>query len=160
LAAIVKVADPALTAEGIAAGLAGLVPPHMIPSHIVLVDSIPFTVGGKIDRRAVDRALAARAAQHDARGGPGYRMPRHALERALARIVADVLGRHRVGADDDFFALGGDSVLATQTVGRIREWLDAPSIMVADIFAARTVAALAVVLAGHEPGGDRLEQVA
>ena len=124
------------------------------------VDTIPFTVGGKVDRRAVDSVLAASAARHGDQRGPDFRKPTTALERALARIIADILGRDQVGAADDFFALGGDSVLAAQTVGRIRKWLDAPSIMVADIFAARTVAALATVLAGHESGSDRLEQVA
>jgi mycobactin phenyloxazoline synthetase len=75
-------------------------------------------------------------------------------------IVGELLGRDNVGVDDDFFALGGDSVLATQAVARIRSWLDAPDIMVADIFANRTVSALAGLLSGCEPDPGRLDQVA
>jgi mycobactin phenyloxazoline synthetase len=63
-------------------------------------------------------------------------------------------------AEDDFFELGGDSVLATTAVARIRNWLDTPTVMVADIFATRTVAALAARLAAREPGSPRLDQVA
>ena len=82
------------------------------------------------------------------------------MESAIATIVGDVLGVDPVGADDDFFALGGDSVLATQTVARIRAWLDTPDVVVADIFATRTVSALAALLAGRESDPARLEQVA
>ncbi|WP_156748407.1 phosphopantetheine-binding protein, partial [Mycobacterium sp. 1465703.0] len=78
----------------------------------------------------------------------------------LVMIFGDLLGRENVGVDDDFFALGGDSVLATQAVGRIRAWLDAPDIMVADIFANRTVSALATVLSAAERDPGRLDQVA
>ncbi|MBL7660474.1 acyl carrier protein, partial [Escherichia coli] len=85
--------------------------------------------------------------------------PRTVLQRALRRIVADILGRANdaVGVHDDFFALGGDSVLATQVVAGIRRWLDSPSLMVADMFAARTIAALAQLLTGREANADRLE---
>ena len=64
------------------------------------------------------------------------------------------------GADDDFFAIGGDSVLATQAVARIRTWLDTPTVMVADIFATRSAAALAARLGAAEPYGGRLAEVA
>ena len=102
-----------------------LVPAHMIPRHISLVERIPFTVGGKIDRRAVAGELAAAVSGS---AEPGHRAPSTPLESALAAIVGDVLGVRSVGADDDFFALGGDSVLATQTVARIRAWLDTPDV--------------------------------
>jgi mycobactin phenyloxazoline synthetase len=71
-----------------------------------------------------------------------------------------VLGVDAVGADDDFFALGGDSVLATQAVARIRAWLDTPGVIVADIFATRTVSAMATLLSRRESDPGRLEQVA
>lgn len=161
LAAAVQVDDAGLTAEQLHATLNDLVPEHMIPSHLLLIDRIPFTDGGKIDRRAVAGELAASVA-HSAR--PGYRPASTPLESALAAIVGEVLGVDRlggpVGVDDDFFALGGDSVLATQAVARVRTWLDAPGTMVADIFATRTVSALAARLAERERDGRRLEQVA
>lgn len=160
LAAVVRVTDPELTPDALAAQLAELVPPHMVPSHLLPVAQIPFTVGGKIDRRAVRILLSRSLADRADRTAPVHRVPASALERALADIVASVLHRDTVGADDDFFALGGDSVLATQTVARIREWLDAPGVMVTDIFAARTVAALARRLADHEADRTRLDSVA
>jgi mycobactin phenyloxazoline synthetase len=157
LAAAVRADDAQLTAEGVRHAMTELVPAHMIPRHLALVGYIPFTIGGKIDRRAVARELAA-AVTGVAK--PGYLAPSTPLESALAAIVGDVLGVESVGADDDFFALGGDSVLATQAVARIRAWLDTPDVMVADIFAARTVSELADLLSRRENEPGRLDQVA
>lgn len=157
LAAIVQVSDTGLTVDELTRRMAELVPPHMVPSHI-LMDVVPFTIGGKIDRRAVAAVLTH--SMDNGQTATTHRAPTTALERALADIVATVLDRESVGADDDFFELGGDSVLATQTVARIREWLDSPGVMVTDIFAARTVGALAGRLTEHEGGSDRLEGVA
>jgi mycobactin phenyloxazoline synthetase len=161
LGAVVRVTDPALSTAAIACAVAEHVPPQMIPAHLVFVDQIPFTLGGKIDRAMVAAQLAEAVATHGDSSAL-YEPPRTALQRALCRIVAEVLGLancQRVGIGDDFFSLGGDSVLATQTVARVRDWLDSPNLTVADIFATRNVAALAGVLAAREPG-DRLEQVA
>ncbi|OBK87238.1 non-ribosomal peptide synthetase [Mycolicibacter sinensis] len=155
LAAAVRTDDPAVTVTGLRSGLTEALPEHMIPRHLVLVPAIPYTVSGKIDRRAVTAELAAGFAATD-----GYREPVTPLQRALAAIIAEVLGADRVGADDDFFALGGDSVLATAAVARIRTWLDAPGAVVADIFATRTVAGLASRLAAAEADPDRLDAVA
>jgi mycobactin phenyloxazoline synthetase len=151
--------DAQTSPERIRDALVDLLPAHMIPRHILLVDDIPFTDGGKIDRRAVTGELAAAVAGSDT-DKPGYRAPSTALESALAGIVADLLALSRVGVDDDFFALGGDSVLATQAVARMRSWLDSPDLMVADVFANRTVAALAALLGRRECDPDRLDQVA
>ncbi|AHM08127.1 Phenyloxazoline synthase mbtB [Mycobacterium tuberculosis variant bovis BCG str. ATCC 35743] len=161
LAAAVCVDDAGVTAESIRQQLADLVPAHMIPRHVTLLDRIPFTDSGKIDRAEVGALLAAEVERSGDRSAP-YAAPRTVLQRALRRIVADILGRANdaVGVHDDFFALGGDSVLATQVVAGIRRWLDSPSLMVADMFAARTIAALAQLLTGREANADRLELVA
>lgn len=151
--------DAGPTPEGIRDALTDVLPAHMIPRHILLVDSIAFTDAGKIDRRAVAGQLAAAVSDSDP-DNPGYRPPSTALESALASIVADLLGLDRVGIADDFFALGGDSVLATQAVARIRSWLDSPDVMVADVFANRTVSALAGLLGRRERDPGRLDQVA
>jgi mycobactin phenyloxazoline synthetase len=160
LAAAVRADDPGLTVERVLDDLAELVPAHMVPRHLVLVDDIPYTIGGKIDRRAVVAGLSAGSAAGDA--GPGHRNPSTPLQSALAAIVGDVLGvaDGGVGIDDDFFTLGGDSVLATAAIARIRNWLDTPEAIVGDIFAARTVAALADRLTAREPEPGRLDQVA
>ncbi|MGA8329747.1 MAG: amino acid adenylation domain-containing protein, partial [Mycobacterium sp.] len=157
LAAAIRTDDSQLTVDHVRAVIAELVPAHMIPQHLSMVDRVPFTLAGKIDRRVVAGQLAAAVA--DA-AEPHHRVPSTPLESALAAIVADVLGVTSVGVDDDFFALGGDSVLATQTVARIRAWLDTPDAIVADIFATRTVCALADVLARRESEPGRLDQVA
>jgi mycobactin phenyloxazoline synthetase len=129
----------------------------MIPQQLSLVEHIPFTLAGKIDRRVVQGQLAAAVADVTE---PDHRVPSTPLESALAAIVGDVLDVESVGVDDDFFALGGDSVLATQAVARIRAWLDTPDAIVADIFATRTVSALADVLGHRERDPGRLDQVA
>ncbi|OBF96177.1 non-ribosomal peptide synthetase [Mycobacterium sp. 852002-51152_SCH6134967] len=159
LAALVRTDDPAVNARTVTEAMTHLVPAHMIPKIIAVSDRIPFTVNGKIDRKAAARLLAAvepPAAQE-------YRAPATPLESALVAIVADVLdvdGDVRVGVDDDFFSLGGDSVLATQVVARARDWLDTPTVLVTDMFAARCVAKLADRLLGREPDAERLNAVA
>jgi mycobactin phenyloxazoline synthetase len=157
LAAQVCTDDASLTAERIRRRLGELVPAHMVPRHITVVERIGFTDAGKLDRRAAARELETAVLQAQR---PGHRRASTPLESALAMIVGDLLGRENVGVDDDFFALGGDSVLATQAVARIRAWLDAPDIIVADIFANRTVSALAAVLSAAENDPGRLDQVA
>ncbi len=146
-----------VTVAELRAGLAEFLPAHMVPRHFELIEQIPFTTGGKTDRRAVVELLS------EAIGGGDRTQVQHAstaVEKALARIMAELLGTGEVGVDEDFFELGGDSVLATAAVARIRDWLDTPTVMVPDIFATRTVEALAVRLAAREADSGRLEQVA
>jgi mycobactin phenyloxazoline synthetase len=157
LAAAIRADNTQLTAEGVRDAMTEFVPAHMIPRQVSLVEQIPFTVGGKIDRRAVARKLAAAVS---GLVKPDHRVPSTPLESALTAIVGEVLDVEPVGVDDDFFALGGDSVLATEAVARIRAWLDTPDIIVADIFATRTVLALADVLGRRERDPGRLDQVA
>jgi mycobactin phenyloxazoline synthetase len=77
-------------------------------------------------------------------------------------IVGEVLAvsGDAIGIDDDFFSLGGDSVLATQVIARVRNWLDTPTVLVADMFEARCVSKLAERLVSREPDSDRLNMVA
>ncbi|MCG5432537.1 non-ribosomal peptide synthetase [Mycobacterium sp. MYCO198283] len=152
---VALVAADAVTAATVRSALADMVPPHMVPQRIVAADRIPFTVGGKIDRPAAVALLQADAGEQ-----PVHRAPATALQAALSAIFAELLLRNDIGIDDDFFALGGDSVLATTAVARIRDWLDTPTAGVPDVFAARTVAGLADRLTAREPASARLEQVA
>lgn len=128
-----------LTAE-----IAALVPSYMVPARIVSLDRIPLTANGKLDRRAVIAQLESEAlpAQDEA--------PSNDVQAALAAIAAEVLGVEWVGIHRDFFALGGDSVLATAMISRIRDWLDVDHAVVADVFATRTVAGLAERLSQRE----------
>ncbi|OBK70349.1 non-ribosomal peptide synthetase [Mycobacterium sp. 1274761.0] len=156
LAAVVQAGQPELSPAAVAAALADIVPPHMVPQRIMVVDRIPYTVAGKTDRRAVAHLLA----DAEPSAGATRREPTTPLEQVLTDLVGDVLGRHDVGATDDFFALGGDSVQATTLVAHIRDWLDTPTVMLSDVFAARTVEALAERLCFREGRSDRLDQVA
>ena len=157
LAALVQGEPTVGTGEQLRERLAELVPAHMIPRHLEFVAQLPFTIGGKTDRRVAARVLAEAVAGAE-RGS--VRAPETALDKALVRILAELLGTAELGVDEDFFAMGGDSVLATAAVARIRDWLDTPTVMVPDIFATRTVEALGRRLVAREPGSDRLDQVA
>ncbi|MFJ7147383.1 non-ribosomal peptide synthase/polyketide synthase [Streptomyces sp. NPDC100445] len=126
--------------------LGGLLPPHMVPSVFVPLDRLPLTPNGKTDRRALPAPGPARADD-----GPRT-APRTETERRVARIWADVLGIDEVGADDNFFALGGDSVLSMQVVSRLRR--DGLHVATRDLFTHQTVAELATVVrsAPQRPG--------
>ncbi|HFE52348.1 MAG TPA: amino acid adenylation domain-containing protein, partial [Bacteroidetes bacterium] len=98
--------------------LAERLPDYMIPSALVVLDSLPLTPSGKVDRRALpapdygtDRVEAA------------YVPPRTPMEELVAGLWAELLGASRVGAQDNFFEIGGHSLLATQVVSRLRETL-------------------------------------
>ncbi len=156
LAAVVQAIGPGLTATDVTTAMADIVPPHMIPQHIVFVDRIPYTVGGKTDRTAVAQALAAARPA----GQRVQLAPSTPLQLALTALVGEVLGRTDFGIDDDFFSLGGDSVQATTLVARIRDWLDTSTVVLSDVFATRTVAALADRLSSREQHATRLDQVA
>ncbi len=119
--------------------LAGSLPPHMVPSVFVRLDRLPLTPNGKTDRRA----LPAPGPAVQAAGGPRT-APRTDTERRVARIWADVLGIEEVGADDNFFALGGDSILSMQVVSRLRR--DGLHVATRDLFTHQTVAELATVV--------------
>jgi amino acid adenylation domain-containing protein/FkbH-like protein len=129
-------------------------PEHLIPSAFVVLDALPRTPNGKVDRRALPTPGAARPA-----GERAYAAPRNAVEEVLAGLWAEVLGIERVGVHDDFFDLGGHSLLATQVVSRIAETLS-PELHLRQLFATPTVAGLAASLLESPERRARTERVA
>jgi amino acid adenylation domain-containing protein/non-ribosomal peptide synthase protein (TIGR01720 family) len=124
--------------------MAGRLPEFMVPAVFVVLDRLPLAPNGKLDRAALPEPEFT---------GETYRAPRTAVEEVLAGVYAEVLGLDRVGIDDDFFAIGGDSIRSIQVVSRAR----AQSIEVTprQIFECRTVAELAhVATAGGELGTE------
>ena len=133
------------TADPIAAraALAERLPGYMVPAAIVALDTLPITVNGKLDARALP-APDYQTTDH-------YRAPTTAVEEILAGIYAQVLGVDRVGIDDSFFDLGGDSILSMQVVARARA--SGLTCRPRDIFVEQSVARLARV-AGVADGPD------
>ncbi|WP_431040535.1 amino acid adenylation domain-containing protein [Streptomyces sp. P1-3] len=121
--------------------VADRLPEYMVPSQVVVLDKLPLTPSGKVDRSALpDPGFAAEA----------YRAPGSAVEEILAEVYAEVLGLERVGADDDFFAVGGDSIRSIQVASRARAL--GVEITPRKIFECRTVAELAAVASAGEAG--------
>ncbi|MFC9964186.1 amino acid adenylation domain-containing protein [Nocardia ignorata] len=122
-----------VSVESLTAALAAALPTYMVPAAVMILDDVPLTAHGKLDRdRLPEPVFAARE----------YRAPTSWPEELVAAAFAQVLDVHRVGADDDFFALGGDSLSASLVVARVGAALGV-RVPVRALFEAPTVAALA-----------------
>ncbi|MFG3660988.1 amino acid adenylation domain-containing protein [Streptomyces sp. NPDC047706] len=125
--------------------VAARLPDHMVPAAVVTLERFPQLANGKLDRAALPApdfsALSSR------------RAPATAVQELLCTVVGEVLGLEQVGVDDDFFALGGDSIVAMQFVGRAR----AAGIRITPrlVFRHRTVAALSTVAEAAGASGSR-----
>ncbi|CAM5373110.1 hypothetical protein SNARM312S_08027 [Streptomyces narbonensis] len=121
--------------------LASRLPEFMVPAAVVVLDELPLTVNGKLDRRALPEPAFT---------GDTYRAPRNLPEEMLAGLFAEVLGLDQVGIDDSFFALGGHSLLATRLTSRIRTVLGT-EVPIRAVFDNPTVAGLAPSLTHNKP---------
>lgn len=146
LVAYVATRGGVVTADALRATCAEWLPDYMVPSVVVVLDTLPLTPSGKLDRAALpDPEVVSQA---------GFQAPRSDTEHALARVWQEVLGLERVGIDDNFFALGGDSIVTLQIVSKAAQ--AGVPITARDLFAHPTVAGLARV-AGRTatgPGTD------
>ncbi|MFI1416126.1 amino acid adenylation domain-containing protein [Streptomyces sp. NPDC020707] len=131
-------------AETLRAFAATRLPEYMVPSAVVVLDAFPLTVNGKIDRSALPAPDL---------GAGGSRGPETPVEEALCALFAELLGVEQVGAEESFFALGGDSLLVMRLIARMRAELDV-SVGVREVFADPTVAGVARLVdrAGAAPG--------
>lgn len=140
----VQVSEPASTdSSALRTELRKVLPSYMVPQRVITLDKLPLTVSGKLDRdRLPDSADLGRTTSS--------RAPASDTEAALCRIFASVLDHPVVGPDDDFFDLGGHSLLGNRLVGRIRSELSA-SVTIRSLFDRPTPASLAQVLTEIEP---------
>ncbi|HEX8694770.1 MAG TPA: non-ribosomal peptide synthase/polyketide synthase, partial [Longimicrobium sp.] len=128
------VAEPWPGVEALRAHLSARLPEYMVPGAVVPLDALPLSPNGKVDRRALP--APERAAERR------YVAPRTAAEEVLAEIWGEVLGVERVGVEDNFFGLGGHSLVATRMVSRVREAFGV-EVPLRAVFEAQTVRALA-----------------
>jgi amino acid adenylation domain-containing protein/thioester reductase-like protein len=127
--------------------LAERLPWYMVPAMFMNLEAMPLTPNGKVNRRVLpepelDRPLLAAE----------YVGPRTALEQQLANLCAGVLGLERIGIHDNFFEMGGNSLLATRLIGRVREISQAP-VSLRLLFAEPTVAGLARAIEANGQDG-------
>jgi amino acid adenylation domain-containing protein len=140
VAYIVPAIKPAPTIGAIRRGLAEKLPDYMIPSAVVIMDTLPLTGIGKVDRRALSAPDRARPDLENT-----FVAPRTPAEEVLARVWAKVLGLERVGIHDNFLELGGHSLLATQIISRVFNTFHV-EVPVRALFEAPTVADMAEVI--------------
>jgi amino acid adenylation domain-containing protein len=123
-----KYAVEEVSAEGLRAELAGVLPEYMVPSAYVRLEQLPMTPSGKLDRRGLPAPDAA------AYAGARYEEPQGETEQALAAIWTELLKVERISRHDNFFNLGGHSLLAVRVVNAVRARFDGV-IAVRDVFA-------------------------
>jgi amino acid adenylation domain-containing protein len=143
-------AGVAIPVEELRAHLARTLPEHMVPAAYVRLDALPVTPNGKLDRRALPEPDSARPELAAA-----YEPPRNDVEREVCALFGAVLGIERVGRNDNFFDLGGSSLLAMRLLDRVRRAIevrggttDAASLTATTFFRYPTPAALAAMLSG------------
>ncbi|PWV95166.1 condensation domain-containing protein, partial [Paenibacillus cellulosilyticus] len=124
-------------------------PDYMIPSRIIEVEKLPVTVNGKLDRRKLPEPVFS--------VGSEYTAPRNAEEAMLAEIFEQILGMERIGIDDSFFELGGNSLKAIGVISRVRS--HGYSLSLLDLLKNSTVSALADCLKTVESGQARTQEV-
>jgi amino acid adenylation domain-containing protein len=129
------------TTQTLRALLEERLPDYMVPARVTILPKLPLTPHGKVDREALPEPE-----------GPAYVVPRTMEEEVLAAVWGRVLGASRVGIDDDYFALGGDSIRSIQVVSQARE--RGLSFSMEDLFRHRTIRTLAAALAPASGGAE------
>jgi len=171
-AAVLKMGDEQLVACVAAAGdvsdtdgslisalrrfLAARLPSFMVPAAFLVLPELPLTANGKVDRRALAR-LAESGGTLARPAEAAWVAPRNPVEELLAELWAEVLGIPQIGAHDDFFALGGHSLLGVRLLSRVRDTFGV-ELPVRALFTHPTLAGLAEALAAEmmAQAGDEL----
>lgn len=124
-------------------------PMHMVPTQFLLVDALPVDHNGNVARAALGKLRESIRPRREHQ----FQAPRNPLERTLVEIYASLLGLESLGIHDNFFDLGGDSVLAARLKVRIQQALDT-RLRLRDIFETATVASLAEKISGNQEAGQ------
>jgi acyl carrier protein len=151
----VRISPPSTAYGGIADELReflrGKLPEYMVPASFVFMDALPLSANGKVDRKALPKPEVGTAS------GKEYVAPRTDIERTIVEVWKEVLKQAQVGVHDDFFEVGGDSLLATQVMSRINRLFDI-QLPLRRLFEARTIEVLAQFLdTSLWNAGDRTE---
>ena len=141
VAYLVSDAEHVALRDALKAHLKAQLPDYMVPAHLIVLQSMPLTANGKLDRRALPEPDPEANRQ-------AYVAPRSELEHSLAAIWCAVLNVEQVGLDDNFFELGGDSILSIQVVSRARQ--AGIHFSPRDLFQHQTVQSLAAVATRSE----------
>ncbi len=153
IATVIVVRDQTETTEAsIRDYLVGRLASFKMPSHLLIVDEIPKSPTGKVQRAGLAKTFADRLQG-------GFLAPKNNLEALVARMFADVLEIQQVGTGDNFFALGGDSLRATQVISRVRSLLSV-NLPIATLFMKPTVAELAEEIAASAEAPDQTSNAA
>ncbi|WP_434023872.1 condensation domain-containing protein, partial [Rhodococcus sp. (in: high G+C Gram-positive bacteria)] len=147
---VVPVAGATVDRDELAEFVSGLLPAYMVPSVFVVLDEFPLGSSGKLDRKALPSPVF---------GDRESRDPATESEIAIAKVWGEVLGIDRVGAEDSFFALGGNSLVATRVIARVNEALGS-SLAIRELFEEPTVAGLAARIDAGPVASGRPELVA
>ncbi|WP_240660334.1 non-ribosomal peptide synthetase [Streptomyces sp. WAC 01529] len=143
VAYLVREGEYGIAPQRIRDQLALRLPEFMVPAAVLVLDALPLTVNGKLDRAALPAP--------DFTPRASGREPRTQTEEILCGLFGEVLGLEWVGAEDGFFELGGDSLLAMRLISRVRAVLEA-EVGIAELFGAPTVAGLARLIDGGAGG--------
>ena len=153
VAYLVPVRRPAPTVSALRRALADVLPGHMLPAAFVILETLPLTPAGKVDRRALPEPDRARPELANP-----FVAPRLSVEKHLAEIWAEVIGLDQVGIHDNFLDLGGHSLQATQIISRVIHTLQV-ELPVQALFDAPTVAEMALLITQHQAQTRREEDI-
>ena len=145
MAYIVAHREPSVSADELKNYLKQQLPDYMLPAAMVTLPKLPLTANGKIDRQALPEPEQVET--------KAYVAPKNKTEEAVAAIWAEVLRRERISADDNFFDLGGHSLMATQIVSRVREQFHV-ELGIRILFEKPTIAGLAQAIHAAQENGE------
>ena len=148
VAYLVAEAEQAFAIADLRAFLSEQLPDYMIPAHFMVLDQMPLTANGKVDRQALPVADTTRG------DSAAYVAPRRPAEELVAGMWSEILRVPRIGVHDNFFELGGHSLLATQVVSRVREVFGI-ELPLRGLFESPTVAGLAETIEGARLNGSQ-----